>query len=209
MIKYLLIIIIILNIIGITGFILNKIHKESYEIKEKKVVLPPCYLGGGESEWGERDIAVNWTNSNASVLEFGGGAGSVSTIVQNIINNKKDHVVIQPPEKEMMGGITQLKKNRDACGLQFQIIDHILKEGEEDSILKMVSKPFDTIVADCENCLYNEYKKNPKLFSNIKQIQVERDDDGSYNKLRQELNMKLVHIGKGCDGNCTSEVWEK
>ena len=38
MIKYLLIIIIILNIIGITGFILNKIHKESYEIKEKKVI---------------------------------------------------------------------------------------------------------------------------------------------------------------------------
>lgn len=175
----------------------------------KKSKLPACYLGGGESEFGERDIAENWTDANSIVLEFGGGAGSVSTIIQNKINNKKDHVVIQPPHKEMMGGIKQLIKNKKACNSQFQIIDHILEKGEEDKLLKMVSKPFNLIVADCENCLYQEYKKNPKLFSEVKMIQVERDDDGSYNKLRKELGMKLIHTGVGCGGKCTSEVWKK
>ncbi len=171
--------------------------------------LPSCYLGGGKSEFGERDIAENWTDPDSSVLEFGGGAGSVSTIIQNKIKNKKDHVVIQPPENEMMGGIKQLIKNQEACNSKFQIIDHILKEGEEDEVLKMVSKPFDLIVADCENCLHKEYKKNPKLFSNVNIIQVERDDDGSYDKLREELGMELIHIGVGCGGKCTSEVWIK
>ena len=88
--------------------------------------------------------------------------------------------------------ITQLIKNKKACNSQFQIIDHVLEKGEEDELLKMVSKPFNLIV-NCENCLYNEYKKNPKLFSEVKMIQVERDDDGLYNKLRKELGMKLIN----------------
>ena len=44
----------------------------------------------------------------------------------------------------------------------------------------MVSKPFDTIVVDCEGCLVKEFEKNPDLFKHITQIQVERDDNGSY-----------------------------
>ena len=180
--------------------------------KYRTVRLQSCYLGGGWGEWNERETAYKWTFPDACVLEFGGGAGSVSTIIQKILKNQKNHVVIQPPENEMFGGITQLKKNRDACNSKFQIIDHVLEKGEEDTVMSMVSKPFDLIVADCENCLYNEYNKNKKLFANIKQIQVERDDfkDKSYDGLRKEFGMKLVHTGKCYIGECvTVEVWEK
>ena len=170
------IIIISISIIFLLCIALFTSNKLDWKVIDpRRLRLPSCYLGGGLGEWNEREIAYKWTFPDACVLEFGGGAGSVSTIIQKILKNQKNHVVIQPPEKEMFGGITQLKKNRDACNSKFQIIDHVLKKGEEDTVMGMVSKPFDLIVADCENCLYNEYNKNPKLIANIKHIQVERD----------------------------------
>ena len=205
------IIIISISIIFLFCYFYYKYSTPRLVYDPRRSLLPLCYLGGGLSEWNERETAYKWTFPDACVLEFGGGAGSVSTVIQKILKNQKNHVVIQPPEKEMFGGITQLKKNRDACNSKFQIIDHVLKKGEEDTVMGMVSKPFDLIVADCENCLYNEYKKNPKLFANIKQIQVERDDfDKSYDRLIKELGMKIVHTAK-CymRESVTVEVWEK
>ncbi len=207
------IIIISISIIFLLCIALFTSNKLDWKVIDpRRLRLPSCYLGGGLGEWNEREIAYKWTFPDACVLEFGGGAGSVSTIIQKILKNQKNHVVIQPPEKEMFGGITQLKKNRDACNSKFQIIDHVLKKGEEDTVMGMVSKPFDLIVADCENCLYNEYNKNPKLFANIKQIQVERDDfkDKSYDGLRKELGMKIVDTRECYMRECvTVEVWEK
>jgi len=55
----------------------------------------------------------------------------------------------------MYGGLTSLEKNRKACNLEFQIIDHILEPGEGKKLLNMVSKPFDTVVCDCEGCLHS------------------------------------------------------
>ena len=99
-----------------------------------------------------------------------------------------NHVVIQPKEGGFYGGLEQLKKNRETCKLKFQIIDRFLERGDEAFVLKLVTKPFDTIIADCEDCLYNEYKKNPKLFENVKQIQVERDDLEHYLTIYYEKN---------------------
>lgn len=57
--------------------------------KYRTVRLPSCYLGGGWGEWNERETAYKWTFPDACVLEFGGGAGSVSTIIQKILKNQK------------------------------------------------------------------------------------------------------------------------
>ena len=177
----------------------------------KQAMLPACYTGGGEGESGEREVADKYTKDVCkTVLEFGGGAGSVSTIVQKHLPDPTQHVVIQPNEGGFYGGLPQLRKNKAACGLKFQEVDHVLEKGEEDAILAMVHQPFDCMVVDCEDCLFHEYEKNPKLFEHVKRIQVERDDfDGrSYDKLFDILNMKLVHVGKGCEGTCNTEVWD-
>ena len=213
---FLFVVLIILIVFLICLFSINMSNvksKESMNMSnmKSKVLIKSCYAGGGELEFGERMIAYKWTSPDACVLEFGGGAGSVSHVVQDRIKNMTNHVVIQPKEGGFYGGLEQLKKNRETCKLKFQIIDRFLERGDEAFVLKLVTKPFDTIIADCEDCLYNEYKKNPKLFENVKQIQVERDDFGtlSYDLLRKELNMKVIDKGFGCEGRCTTEVWVK
>tara|TARA_B100000686_G_C16701969_1_gene923980 strand:+ start:24 stop:704 length:681 start_codon:yes stop_codon:yes gene_type:complete len=176
----------------------------------------PCFTGG-DGEWGEREVADKHTHPDSSVLEIGGGEGSVTVIIQKKLNNPTNHVVIQPAD-DGWHGIEKLRKNKKSCNGEFTIIDHILKPGEGKELLEMVSKPFDTIVVDCEGCLHKEFEKNPDLFKYVTQIQVERDDreisltatGGPYEKLlKNDLGMKLVHTGKGCFGNCVTEVWEK
>ena len=172
--------------------------------------LPECYNGGGESEWGERAVAKKHTKQFHKVLEFGGGAGSVSAIIQEQLSDKTRHVVIQPDERKvMMGGLKQLQKNKKACGFKFTIIDHILTPDDVQPIIKILGGKPDCLVVDCENCLVNEYDKNPELFDEVKMIQVERDDDGNYTNLFEKLGLVKIDQGYGCDGQCMTEVWEK
>lgn len=176
-------------------------------------MLPKCYLGGGESEWGEREIAQIYTPPSACVLEFGGGAGSVSAVIQGKLDDSSCHTVIQPADgghsEVMMGGLEQLNKNKASCNFQFNVIDRVLQSNDSSDILHRVNKPYDTIVADCEGCLVDEENKNPELFWSISMIQVERDDGGTYDALFNRLGLKMVEagVGKGCDGKCNTEVW--
>lgn len=184
--------------------------------------LPKCFKTKHE-EIGEREVAYKFTKPDACVLEIGGGAGNVSTIIQQKLINKSDHVVIQPStgdknESPMFGGLESLKLNKKSCNSKFKIIDHILKEGEGKELLEMVSKPFDTIICDCEGCLKEEYNKNPNLFENVTMIQVERDDrpikknsyeKGIYDELFKILDMKLIYKGDGCGRSCDTDVWVK
>ena len=167
--------------------------------------LPECYTGGGETEWGERDVADVFTRGVChAVLEFGGGAGSVSTIVQQHLENPANHVVVEPYEEK-----ERLVANKQQCNLQFQVIDHLVAEGEGARIRDMVDQDFDCLVVDCENCLVEEYRKNPDLFRSVKRIQVERDDGGDYDALFEELGFHAIHTGKGCDGGCVTEVLDR
>jgi hypothetical protein len=180
--------------------------------------LPQCYSGasGGGGEWGERDIAYKFTDPDACVLEFGGGSGSVSLVVQRILKHPRNHVVVQPAESSgMFGGYKQLCKNQQSCSVAFTIIDHILQAGEAPHIRTLVSKPFDLIIADCEGCLVDEYNKNPSLFEHIKMIQVERDDKlvkhkvvggKDYSTLFDRLRMHKIFSGLHSN-TLTVEVW--
>lgn len=178
----------------------------------RKSYMLPCQQGGS-IEWGERDLVFKYLDKDACVLEFGGGAGSVSTTIQRIINTPTDHVVIEPGgENSMFGGLEQLKENKKSCKSKFHIIDHILEKGESQSVRDLVSKNFDTIVADCENCLGGEYAKNPELFEYVTTILVERDDfDRSYDSLFSTLGMQKVSSGFHSDllGMVSTEMWKK
>ena len=108
----------------------------------------------------------------------------------------------------MFGGVASLLKNKKSCNSEYHIIDYILKKGDGKNLLKLVSKPFDTLVVDCEKCLVGEYEKNPDLFDNIDMIQVERDDyKKSYDDLFAKLKLSKIHIGLGYGGMCKTEVW--
>jgi hypothetical protein len=171
-----------------------------------------CFPHNIYEEWGERRVARAFTGVPycSSVIEFGGGAGSVSAVVQERLRNPNNHVVIQPTLNEMFGGIAALRETQAACSAQFKIIDHVLEPGEGDSVLQMFDDTPNCIVADCEGCLHGEYEKNPQLFANIQTIQVERDDvDGAYDQLFEALDMELIHEGLGCNGKCTTQVWRR
>ncbi len=180
--------------------------------------LPDCYTGGGESEWGEREVAHKHVAKCSRVLELGGGAGSVSTIIQQKLKDPRKHVVVQPDERrKMFGGLRQLQKNKKACKSSYSVLDHIIKPAKTDAsdvdfIYAALSGKPDCIVADCEGCLNDEYAKNPDLFAEVKHVEVERDD-GEGKKydalLSTELGMTLVDRGAGCGGRCATEVWER
>ena len=186
---------------------LNKLNKLD-QFANSSYILPGHK--GGEGEYGERDVAFKFTRPSACVLEFGGGSGSVSAVVQRILNNPKNHVVIQPKDdpNEMFGGARQLKQNKMTHNLQYTIIDYFLRQNEQ--IDRYVTAPFDTMIVDCENCLVGEYKKNPHLFEHVTQIQVERDDkhDAYTALLKDVLGMRKVYSGIH-SGSLEMEVWER
>ena len=177
----------------------------------------------GDSEWGERAVAERFSRGCMRVLELGGGSGSVSAVIQRHLADGTRHVVVQPDQRMgMMGGYRRLLRNRAAQGLRYHAIDHLLQPGEGGEVTRRLSGAPDCIVADCEDCLWGEYRKNPGLFAGARQIQVERDDEnGNYQSLFDKLGMERVHVGRGCGVHepnrfhvehgmrCTTEVWER
>jgi len=177
--------------------------------------LASCLLPQtAKSEWGERDVAYKYTDPDACVLEFGGGSGSVSSVIQERLRNPSLHTVVQPV-RGMMGGVSLLRKNKTKCGYSFTIIPHILKKGElnDPPAWRKAKLPclHTLIVADCEGCLKGEYTKNPRLFDRVEMIQVERDDfRGEYDSLLKDtLGMKMVHQGPHFVLPHGVQVWER
>ena len=132
----------------------------------------------------------------------------MSLVIQAKLNNPRDHVVIQPLDSTaMFGGYAELNRNKETCKAQFTTVDHVLRPGEAEEILALVSKPFDLVVADCEGCLCGEYVKNPSLFDHVLMIQVERDDSrNEYDQLMETLAMRKIHTGPH-EFFITVEVW--
>ena len=93
----------------------------------------------------------------------------MSVTLAGILTQPTDHVVIQPGDdkKAMFGGLAMLQRNAKQCNLKCRIVDRYLRHGDGAWLRGMVSKPFDTIVADCEGCLVGEYDKNPDLFEHV------------------------------------------
>eukprot|EP00392_Amoebophrya_sp_AT5.2_P014608 g14769.t1 len=155
----------------------------------------------------------------------------------------RNHIVVQPNAKnlgrahdyegleDLMSGVEAeaLAKNRELCDAHYQIVDHSLSPTESEIwILRgMLTEPIDFVMADCEGCLLDEFRKNPKLFDYVKTIVVERDDTlemafaatgkavahnktGPYNMLFSHLGMQRTRVsGFGCAGACDVEAWEK
>ncbi len=189
---------------------INAFNSQEFTLRS---YLPVSHVGDAWSEFTERDMAFKFTRKDACVLEFGGGSGSVSYVIQRVLNNPLDHVVVQPNVNEMFGGLASLRQNRANQGCQYHIIDHVLQPKEASDVLELVSKPFDTLVVDCEGCLLQEYYKNPELFKHVTQVQVERDDRVGRNDyetlLTGILGFHMVFQGPHIHPSLTVEVWSK
>lgn len=201
----------VLTVLTILALIFVSVNLHKMNRFAEQSYMMPCQEGGGP-EWGERDTVFKYLDPKACVLEFGGGSGSVSNIIQHVLEQPANHVVIEPGgDGSMFGGLEQLRKNKTSCKSNFKIVDHILAQGEGPSVRNMVEKNFDTIVADCEGCLVGEHEKNPSLFDHVKMILVERDDAGTYNELFKTFGMEKKESGLHSDplGRIANEVWER
>lgn len=75
----------------------------------------------------ERALAHKWIHPDSSVLELGGCVGVVSCVVNKLLDQPKNHVVVEANPSL----IDILRGNRDANGCSFQIENRIVSRGPD------------------------------------------------------------------------------
>lgn len=142
-------------------------------------------------------------NSNDIVLELGGRYGTVSTVINKILSNKKNHVVVEPDSNV----IDVLKLNRNIHNCEFQIYKGIISDSvnknlihsgyashivnNEDTLNDVSFEPieaityqefkqrypydFNVLVVDCEGGFEDFIKTLGSEIQNYTKILLERD----------------------------------
>lgn len=166
----------------------------------------------------ERDeqlIVAKYITEKDTVLELGARYGSVSCIINKIIENKSNQVSVEPDP----GVWNVLEKNMKINGCDFHIFKGIISSKNyslklngygstidiNDSITKMqsVNTPnislenlqnslglrFNVLVADCEGFLETFLNENPILYKQLDKIifECDRSDVCDYNLIKTEL----------------------
>jgi FkbM family methyltransferase len=123
----------------------------------------------------EQNDAMEYIRKDDIVLELGGRYGTVSTIINNLLKNKENHVVIEPD----LNVIDALRMNRENHGCKFEIFTGIItnktklkinhdgygtyisdgSDGIDEietitykNLCKKYNLSFNTLVVDCEGC---------------------------------------------------------
>jgi FkbM family methyltransferase len=168
----------------------------------------------------EQNDARRYIKPNDIVLELGGRYGTVSTIINNILSNKKNHVVVEP-DKTVLNA---LKKNREINNCEYYIFDGIISNKKNkiitsngygtyvsdasdvsDNNFEVLSYKelcdkynikFNTIVADCEGCLLDVLESIGDDIKYIDKILYENDERNpeSYKKIKKILNKHFKPI---------------
>lgn len=149
----------------------------------------------------EQKDSLTFINSNDIVLELGARYGTVSTIVNNILSNKTNHVVVEPD----LDVIDALKLNRNIHNCEFQIYigtisnstdtklvrdgyaSYTIHDDDESSTNKIESITyqqfkqryplnFNVLIMDCEGCAEEFMKTLGDEIQNYNKILLERDN---------------------------------
>jgi FkbM family methyltransferase len=161
----------------------------------------------------EQYQAYQFIKPDDIVLELGGRYGSVSVVINKLVNDKKSHVVVEPD----LNVIPTLKKNLDAHQCNCEILPKyisnknkkIVKQGYgtfiEDSDepndqgisysdfkLKYPQK-FNVLIADCEGCLQEFLEIMGDDFSNLNKVIFEQDRGEMCNY--ELIKNKLIQSG--------------
>ncbi len=182
----------------------------------------------------EQAQAKKYIDPNASVLELGARYGTVSAVINGVLKRKTDHIAVEPDEQVW----SALEKNKESSNSKFQVLKGFIsnqklglqREGGDgygntqvaddsskipnfsfEAIRKMVSKPFTTLVADCEGCIEPFLDENEAILQTLDTVIMEEDQPhkcnyGKVQGLLQKYNFKVVE--RGFDEVYRS-VWKK
>lgn len=146
----------------------------------------------------EQYVANDYINPNNTVLELGARYGVVSSVINNKLENPRNHVVLEPDKTVL----TALRTNKKTHKAKFKVLPGIIsnklqsleKDGyaskttevklKKDAIKnysiadieKKYELKFDTLVADCEGCLCDFFEENKEFVEKqLKNVMYERD----------------------------------
>ncbi len=178
-------------------------NHEFYNEKDKKI----DHL---KNEIDEQHQAYKFIKPEDIVLELGGRYGSVSVVINKLVNNKNSHVVIEPDENVLPA----LEKNKRLNNCDFTICPKFISNKNkkivydgygtriEDSdneinsqqisyatFKEMYPQTFNVLVADCEGCLGEFLENMGNDFNNLTKIIYEEDQPHmcDYEKIKDKL----------------------
>lgn len=167
----------------------------------------------------EQRDANEFIKPDDKVLELGARYGGVSITINKILNDKKNHVAVEPDDKVW----NALELNRDNNDCEFQICKGAISnkplkinDGGYNGFGNFTSSPsqdengdiplfkisdfnidFNVLVADCEGALENFYNENKDFFKNLRLIIYERDGkECNYHYLEDEFNKLGFTVSK-------------
>ena len=179
----------------------------------------------------EQEMAIKYIKKDSKVLELGGNIGRNSLVIASILDDDKNLVVLESDTKTAKqlshnrnlnkmnfhvetGALSKTKLMQQGGGLgEITVIGTQLKDGYNwvdnitvDELNKKYKLKFDTLVIDCEGCLYSILKEMPELLTNITTIIMENDYTDEQHKIfiNKILKENLFTRVYG-----SFEVWQK
>jgi FkbM family methyltransferase len=201
--------------------------KERLNTLQKHLNLYHTGWGGFEYEYPEQLMAMNNVNENSKVLEIGGNVGRVSHIIQTILNNSKNHVIMECDNDTANKLRFNLKTNGfDDINIEtdclsktplymdgghgprpiedFKATENPVKVPtiSYSEICRKYNIDFDILVADCEGSLFYIFKEDPDMLNNIHTVVMENDYTDITHKqtvdaILKDKGFKLAYQEKG------------
>ena len=173
----------------------------------------------------EQKLSNIYVEKDDIVLELGARYGSVSCVVNKILNNKENHVVVEPDDRVWEA----LEKNKKINNCKFNIIKgfisnkklnltnkncylggygstFIFDENTDipsyslEHVKKQYMLNFNVLIADCEGFLETFFDENPSFYQELRLIIFECDyaKKCNYNKIKNSLkNNNFVSVVTG------------
>lgn len=157
----------------------------------------------------EQYIAKLYIEPDNVVLELGARYGTVSCVINKLLNNKKNQVVVEPDHTVwsaleenkkknncdfhiIKGFVSNKKFSLSNLGYSSSVIesnDTQIKSFKLDEIETQFNLKFDTLVVDCEGCLEIFFDDYPHMYSQLKNITFEEDygHKCNYDKIKKNL----------------------
>lgn len=161
---------------------------------------------GPDHEQGEAEMAHKYMSSCKNILEVGGGSGKISHYLNRNFKNPTAHYVVEPGEWDWAN---HLNKNKEKHNDQYYIDTRKIEDIPLEEIENKIGE-IDCIVSDCEGCMFNFYKENPKVMKKTRLIMNEMDGhNDELRKLWSTNDYTYLVKGNGCGVNCDSDLWIK
>ena len=211
-----ILIIILIILISIILYIVYKNETFEGNMSNKSIFSNMVYYDENnkiiDSENIEKDeqyIAKLYIEPDNVVLELGARYGTVSCVINKLLNNKTNQVVIEPDDK--VWDALELNKKNNNC--KFHIVkgflsnkkfslsdngygssaiestDTKIKSYSLQDIESQYGVKFDTLVVDCEGCLETFFDEYPHMYNQLKNITFEEDYSHkcNYDKIKEKL----------------------